>query len=219
MIQKLAAEALGALFLVATVVGSGIMAETLSGGNIGIALLANSLATGAILFVLITMFAPVSGAHFNPAVTFAFLLRREISLPLGGAYIFVQMVAGVLGTVLAHAMFEQPLIQEAQTVRTGAAQWLSEVVATFALVLTILETLRARPQAVPTAVALVIMAGYWYTASTSFANPAVTLARAFTDSFSGIAPINVAPFIAAQIVGSLLAWLVSDHIFKWRRVG
>lgn len=219
MIQKLAAEALGALFLVATVVGSGIMAETLSGGNIGIALLANSLATGAILFVLITMFAPVSGAHFNPAVTFAFLLRREISLPLGGAYIFVQMVAGVLGTVLAHAMFEQPLIQEAQTVRTGVAQWLSEVVATFALVLTILETLRARPQAVPTAVALVIMAGYWYTASTSFANPAVTLARAFTDSFSGIAPINVAPFIAAQIVGSLLAWLVSDHIFKWRRVG
>ena len=215
MVQKLAAAALGTLFLVATVVGSGIMAEALSGGNAGVALLANSIATGAILFVLITMFAPVSGAHFNPAVTFAFLMRREISLRIGSVFILVQMAAGVLGTVLVHAMFDQPLLQEAQTVRAGGAQWLSEVVATFALVLTILGTLRARPQAMPAAVALVIMAGYWYTASTSFANPAVTLARAFTDSFSGIAPVNVAPFIAAQIVGSLLAWLVADHIFKW----
>ena len=216
MFQKLVAEALGTLFLVTTVVGSGIMAESLSGGNMGVALLANAIATGAILFVLITMLGPVSGAHFNPAVTFAFWLRGEISASYAGAFVIAQMIAGVLGTVLAHAMFGLPLIQEAQTIRTGAGQWLSEVVATFALVITIIGTLRARPEAVPAAVALVITAGYWYTASTSFANPAVTLARAYTDSFSGIAPGDVAPFIAAQLLGGLLAWLVAHHVFRWR---
>lgn len=216
MFQKLAAEALGTLFLVTTVVGSGIMAESLSGGNMGVALLANAIATGAILFVLITILGPVSGAHFNPAVTLAFWLRREISAPHAGAFVTTQMIAGVLGTVLAHAMFDLPLIQEAQTIRTGAGQWLSEVVATFALVITIIGTLRARPAAVPAAVALVITAGDWYTASTSFANPAVTLARAYTESFSGIAPGDVAPFISAQLVGSLLAWLVAHHLLRWR---
>ena len=195
------------------------MAWNLADGNFAIALLANSIATGAILFVLITMFGPVSGAHFNPAVTLAFLARREITLPLGVAFILVQMVAGVLGTMVAHAMFDLPLLQQAQTIRSGGAQWFSESVATFALVLTILGTLRARPEAVPAAVALVITAGYWFTASTSFANPAVTLARAFTDSFSGIAPGDVAPFIAAQLVGSLFALLVAHHIFKWRTAG
>ena len=216
LFRQLVAEGLGTLLLVATVVGSGIMAETLADGNLAVALLGNTIATGAILYVLITVFAPVSGAHFNPAVTLAFLMRKEIALAPAVAFVIVQMASGVGGTMLAHAMFEQPLLQASSTLRTGGGQWLSEGVATFALVLTILGTLRARPEAVPMAVALVITAGYWFTASTSFANPAVTLARSFTDTFSGIAPDNVAGFLVAQIAGALLAWAAAHFVFNWR---
>lgn len=214
---RLVAEGLGTALLVATVVGSGIMAETLAAGNIGIALLANTIATGAILFVLIMIFGPVSGAHFNPVVSLVFALRRELGLGLLVAYALVQIIGGVGGALLAHAMFELPLMQMSQHVRTGPAQWLSEAVATFALVLTILGTLVARPIAVPASVALVIVAGYWFTASTSFANPAVTVARAFSDTFAGIAPQDVAAFVIAQAVGGLSAWLVAERVMGWRK--
>ena len=207
--RMLAAEALGTLLLVATVVGSGIMAERLAGGNDAVALLANTLATGAILYVLITALGPISGAHINPAVSAVFALRREIAPAAALAYVAVQIIGGVAGTLLAHAMFAEPLIQFSAHARTGGAQCLSEAVATFALVFTILMTLRTRPEAVPMAVALVITAGYWFTASTSFANPAVTIARSLTDSFSGIAPVDVAPFIAAQFAGAMIAWLAA----------
>jgi glycerol uptake facilitator-like aquaporin len=208
----LAAEALGTLLLVATVVGSGIMAERLADGNDAVALLGNTLATGAILYVLITALGPVSGAHFNPAVSAIFALRREIAPVATLAFVAVQVAGGIGGTLLAHAMFAEPLIQFSTHARTGAAQWLSEGVATFALIFTILATLRARPEAVPLAVALVITAGYWFTASTSFANPAVTIARSLTDSFSGIAPRDAAPFIAAQFAGALIGWLIADWL-------
>ena len=208
----LAAEALGTLLLVATVVGSGIMAERLADGNDAVALLGNTLATGAILYVLITALGPVSGAHFNPAVSAIFALRREIAPVATLAFVAVQVAGGIGGTLLAHAMFAEPLIQFSTHARTGAAQWLSEGVATFALIFTILATLRARPEAVPMAVALVIVAGYWFTASTSFANPAVTIARSLTDSFSGIAPRDAAPFIAAQFAGALIGWLIADWL-------
>jgi glycerol uptake facilitator-like aquaporin len=210
--RPLVAEALGTLLLVATVVGSGIMAERLAGGNGAVALLGNTLATGAILYVLITALGPISGAHFNPAVSFIFALRREITLPTAIAFVAVQIAGGIAGTLLAHAMFAEPLLQFSSHARTGGAQWLSESVATFALIFTILMTLRARPEAVPMAVALVITAGYWFTASTSFANPAVTIARSLTDSFSGIAPRDALPFIAAQFAGALIGWLAADYI-------
>lgn len=210
--RRLVAEALGTLLLVATVVGSGIMAERLAGGNMAVALLGNTLATGAILYVLITALGPVSGAHFNPAVTLVFALRRDLGWGTAAGFILVQILGAIGGTMLAHAMFEVPLIQISAHARSGPAQWLSEAVATFALVFTILATLRVRPDAVPLAVALVIVAGYWFTASTSFANPAVTIARSLTDSFSGIAPNDVAAFILAQIVGALLGWLVADWL-------
>jgi glycerol uptake facilitator-like aquaporin len=210
--RALAAEALGTLLLVATVVGSGLMAERLADGNDAIALLGNTLATGAILYVLITALGPISGAHFNPAVSAVFALSGELAPAAAFAYVAVQAAGGVAGTLLAHAMFAEPLIQFSTHARSGGAQWLSESVATFALVFTILMTLRARPEAVPIAVALVITAGYWFTASTSFANPAVTVARALTDSFSGIAPVDVLPFIAAQFAGALLGWGVSGWL-------
>ncbi len=210
--RSLAAEALGTLLLVATVVGSGIMAERLAGGNDAVALLGNTLATGAILYVLITALGPISGAHFNPAVSAVFALRGELVPAAAFAYVAVQVAGGVAGTILAHAMFAEPLIQISTHARSGGAQWLSEAVATFALVFTILMTLRARPEAVPIAVALVITAGYWFTASTSFANPAVTIARSLTDSFSGIAPIDVLPFIVAQLAGALLGWGLSGWL-------
>lgn len=210
--RRLVAEALGTLLLVATVVGSGIMAERLAGGNMAVALLGNTLATGAILYVLITALGPVSGAHFNPAVTLVFALRRDLGWGTAAGFILVQILGAIGGTMLAHAMFEVPLIQVSAHARSGPAQWLSEAVATFALVFTILATLRARPDAVALAVALVIVAGYWFTASTSFANPAVTIARSLTDSFSGIAPNDVAAFILAQTVGALLGWLVADWL-------
>lgn len=212
--KKLVAEALGTALLLATVVGSGIMADTLSGGNDGLALLANAIATGAILAVLILIFGPVSGAHFNPAVTFVFFLRKEISAVESVLYVGVQCVAAVLGVALAHAMFDLALLQTSTNVRTGASQWLSEGVATFGLLAAILGCVRWRPEAVPYAVGLFITAGYWFTASTSFANPAVTIARAFTDTFAGILPGNVLAFIIAQIIGAALAFLVFSWLYK-----
>ena len=214
--RKLVAEALGTLLLLATVIGSGIMAENLAGGNDGVALLGNTLATGAILAVLITMLGPISGAHFNPAVTLAFLVRREIDASTAAGYVCVQVAGGLAGAVLAHAMFDVDLLQVSKNTRTGMGQWLAEAVATFGLVATILATLKARPSAVAAMVGLYISAGYWFTASTSFANPAVTIARSLTDTFSGIAPADVPAFIAAQFGGALaatglMAWLLGDR--------
>jgi glycerol uptake facilitator-like aquaporin len=215
-ILRLFAEALGTGLLVAAVVGSGIMGEALAGGNLAVALLGNTLATGAILYVLITTLGPVSGAHFNPVVSAVFALRREIGWGTALAFAAAQVAGGVGGTLLAHAMFELPLIQFSEHARTGSGQWLAEAVATFTLVLAILGTLRARPGAVPAVVALAIVAGYWFTASTSFANPAVTLARALSDSFAGIAPRDVPGFMMAQTAGGVVAWLVCDRVLGWR---
>jgi len=211
MPRKLVAEFLGTLLLLATVVGSGIMGEQLAGGNVAIALLGNTIATGAILVVLILAFGPLSGAHFNPAVTLAFLMRREIAPGVALLYVLAQIVGGLTGALAAHAMFELPLIQISETARSGPAQWFAEWVATFGLVATILATLRFRPEAVAYAVGLFITAGYWFTASTSFANPAVTIARSFTDTFSGIAPGHAPAFILAQLAGAASAMLV----FAW----
>lgn len=213
--RQLTAEWLGTLFLVATVVGSGIMADQLSGGNDAIALLGNTLATGAILVVLILMLAPVSGAHFNPAVTLAFALRGELSAATALAFIAAQCVGGVTGTMLAHFMFDLDLVQISTTSRTGPNQWGAEFVAAFGLVTTILATLKHRPDAVPYAVGLFISAGYWFTSSTSFANPAVALARGFSDTFSGIAPGHVPAFMGAEFLGAATAvilcrWLLDD---------
>ncbi len=215
MARRLVGEFIGTLLLLATVVGSGIMGEQLSGGNTALALLGNTIATGAILVVLILIFAPVSGAHFNPAVTLTFLLRREIPISAATAYCVTQVVAGLAGVWLAHAMFGMDIVQASENARSGFGQWLAEGVATFGLVATILAVLRSRPDLVAFAVGLYITAGYWFTASTSFANPAVTIARAFTDTFSGIQPDHVPGFIAAQLVGAALAtwtfgWLLAS---------
>ena len=209
--RRLAAEALGTALLLATVVGSGIMGETLASGHVAMALLANTIATGAILVVLILVFGPVSGAHFNPAVTLAFTLRREIAPSTALLYLLAQVAGGIAGVLAAHFMFEQALLQVSLNARSGPSQWFSEAVATFGLVAAILGTLRWRPEAVPFAVGLFITAGYWFTASTSFANPAVTISRALTDTFSGIAPPDVIPFIIAQVVGALIA----TGLFAW----
>ncbi len=200
--QRLFAESLGTAFLLAAVVGSGIMAAKLAGDG-AVALLCNTIPTGAILIVLILVFGPVSGAHFNPAVSLAFALRRELPWSTAALYIAVQLVGGVAGVWMAHLMFELPLWQFSATVRTG--QWLAEAVATFGLVLTIFGGIARAPAAVPYAVGLYITSAYWFTASTSFANPAVTIARSFSDTFAGIAPAGVAAFIAAQLVGMLTA--------------
>ena len=205
LLRRIAAEFGGTAFLLATVVGSGIMAERLADGNVAIALLGNTIPTGAILVVLITALGPVSGAHFNPAVTLAFMVRREIVLSAALVYLAAQAAGGLFGTVLAHAMFEEPLWQYSTHARTGPAQWLSEAVATFGLVATIFAALRWRPDGVAWMVGLYITAAYWFTASTSFANPAVTLARAFTDSFSGIRPSDAPAFMLAQCAGAVLA--------------
>jgi len=202
--QRLFAECLGTGLLLATVVGSGIMAERLAGGNIAIALLGNTLPTGAILIVLITMLGPVSGAHFNPAVTMAFWLRRQISAHDALFYVAAQIAGAIAGVLIAHAMFELPLLQLSVKARSGWGQGLSEAVATFGLILTIFMTLRAKPDAIAASVGLYITAAYWFTASTSFANPAVTIARAFSDSFAGISPVHVPLFIIAQIAGTLV---------------
>ena len=207
--QALAAEFLGTALLLAAIVGSGIMGQQLSAGNNGIALLANASATAAALYVLITLLGPISGAHFNPAVTLALRARGQ-SLPAAWwTYLLAQIVGAIAGVLLAHAMFAQPLWQPGVRVREGAAQWLSEGVATFGLLLTIHLGSRLRPAALPALVAGYIFAAYWFTASTSFANPAVTLARALTRSFAGIRPQDVAGFIAAQLLGALLATLVA----------
>ena len=213
-LQALAAEFLGTALLLATVVGSGIMGQQLSAGNDGIALLANASATAAALYVLITLLGPISGAHFNPAVTLALRARGQ---PLPAAwwmYLLVQIVGAIGGVLLAHAMFAQPLWQPGVHVRQGAAQWLSEGVATFGLLLTIQLGSRLRPATVPALVASYIFAAYWFTASTSFANPAVTLARALTRSFTGIRPQDATGFIAAQLLGALLATLVAPLLLQ-----
>ncbi|MBC2666603.1 aquaporin family protein [Novosphingobium flavum] len=213
--RRLAAELIGTALLVATVVGSGIMAETLAAGNVAVALLGNTIATGAILYVLITVLGPVSGAHFNPAVSVVFALRREIGWGRVGGYAAAQVVGGIAGTLLAHAMFGEALFQLSLHARSGGAQWLSEGVATFALVFTILGALHHRSENVPVAVALVIVAGYWFTASTSFANPAVTIARALSNTFAGIAPGDVPAFILAQFAGALAALGAAHGLFGW----
>jgi glycerol uptake facilitator-like aquaporin len=206
--RKLAAEAIGTAILVATVLGSGIMAAKLAGGNVALALLGNTIPTGAILVVLITIFGPVSGAHFNPAVTLVFALRREIGPRAALGYGVVQILGGIGGAVLANLMFDLPAIQFATTLRGGAGQWLSEVVATMVLLGAIFGGIRHAPGAVPWLVGLTITAAYWFTASTSFANPAVTIGRMFSDTFAGIAPASAPGFILAQGIGALIGlWL------------
>ena len=206
--QKLVSEFTGTALLLATVVGSGIMAENLAGGNVAVALLGNTIPTGAILYVLITMFGPVSGAHFNPAVTFAFWLRKEIATAPAFVYVLVQIAGAIAGVLLANAMFDLPVLQISEKLRSSPGQWLSEVVATFGLVLAIFMALRAKPETVPAVVGLYITAAYWFTASTSFANPAVTIARQFSNTFAGITPSSVLIFIVAQMIGAALAfWL------------
>ena len=212
--RRLAAEAIGSFFLFAAVVGSGIMGDTLAGGNVAVALLANSLATGAILAVLIAMLGPVSGAHFNPAVTLAFLLRREIAAGEAAAYVAVQLAGGILGVWAAHLMFDQPVWQLSDRMRSGSGQWLGEAIATFGLVVTILGTLRTARAWVPASVALYITAAYWFTSSTSFANPAITVARSLTGSFAGIAPEDVIGFVLAQALGAVLATLLCGWLYR-----
>ncbi|MCH8918322.1 MAG: aquaporin family protein [Alphaproteobacteria bacterium] len=212
--RKLAAEFMGTAFLLAVVVGSGIMGERLADGNAALALLANTLATGAGLVVLITIFGPVSGCHINPAVTLSLLIDKQIATPLAGLYILVQLAGAMAGVMVAHVMFDLAPVAMSGTARTGIGQWTAEVVASFGLVVTILGCLRFRPQALPFAVGLFISAGYWFTSSTSFANPAVTLGRAFTDTFTGIRPADVPWFIAAQLVGAVLAAVFSRWLFS-----
>ncbi|MCY4051172.1 MAG: aquaporin family protein [Gammaproteobacteria bacterium] len=204
--QKYLAEFIGTFFLLVTVIGSGIMAESLSGNIAALSLLGNTIPTGAILVVLITMFGPISGAHFNPAVTLVFILRREISGLDSVVYVVMQIAGGLLGALVAHAMFEMEIVQTSAKLRSGSAQWLSESLATFGLVLAILLTLQFRKNAVAMVVGLYITAAYWFAASTSFANPAVTIARSFTDTFSGIYPFHAPAFIFSQIIGAICAY-------------
>jgi len=212
--RQVAAEFVGTAFLLAAVVGSGIMAQKLAGGNVALALLCNTIPTGAILVVLILIFGPLSGAHFNPAVSLAFAIRRRIGWTVALVYIAAQLVGAVAGVWLAHLMFEQPLWQSSLTVRTGAGQWLAEAVATFGLVLTIFGCVARKSEAVPYAVGLYITSAYWFTASTSFANPAVTVARSMSDTFAGIAPGGVAAFIVAQLAGMFAAVVVSGWLWE-----
>jgi glycerol uptake facilitator-like aquaporin len=213
LVQRLGAEGLGTAFLLATVIGSGIMAERLAGGNQALALLCNTLPTGAILVVLITIFGPLSGAHLNPAVSLVFALRKEMPWNEFAAYVVAQIVGGILGALLAHAMFELPFFQISGTARTGLGQWIAEAVAVYGLILTILGCLARNAAAVPMAVGLYITAAYWFTASTSFANPAVTIARSLSDTFAGIAPTDVPAFIAAQIIGAMLAHITARQFW------
>ncbi len=216
--QRAVAEGLGTAFLLAAVVGSGIMAAKLAGGNGALALLCNTLPTGAMLAVLILTFGPVSGAHFNPAVSTALALRRELPASVLAIYIAAQIVGGVLGVLAAHAMFELPLWQVSMTVRTGPGQWFAEAVATFGLLLTIFGCSVRTPAAVPYAVGLYITAAYWFSASTSFANPAVTIARSLSDTFAGIAPAGVIVFVVAQFVGMFAAVMLARWLWRVRCV-
>jgi glycerol uptake facilitator-like aquaporin len=211
--RAVCAEAVGSFFLFATVIGSGIMAANLSQGNLAIALLGNTMATAAMLFLLIAMLGPVSGAHFNPAVSLVAAWRGELSVRLLFAYIGAQLLFGIMGVWAAHLMFEMPVLQLSTTARTGLGQWLAEAIATFGLILTILGTVRHRAEWVPASVALYITAAYWFTSSTSFANPAITIARSLTDSFSGIAPFDVPMFLLAQLVGAACAAAVARFLF------
>jgi glycerol uptake facilitator-like aquaporin len=213
MARRLAAEGLGTGFLLIAVVGSGIMAERLAGGNVAVALLANAIATGAALVVLIAIFGPLSGAHFNPAVSLFFLLRREMTPGMALCYAAVQSAGAIAGVWLAHAMFALPLLEVSNHVRGGPAQMLAEFVATFGLLATIAGGLRFVPSSVPMLVGLYITGAYWFTASTSFANPAVTVARALTASFAGIAPASVPGFLAAQIVATFAGWAALSWLF------
>jgi glycerol uptake facilitator-like aquaporin len=213
-LKRLVAECLGTAFLLAGVVGSGIMAAKLAGGNGALALLCNTLPTGAILTVLILIFGPISGAHFNPAVSIAVALRHELPARAAVAYIAAQIVGAIAGVLAAHVMFELPLWQLSTTMRAGHGQWFAESVATFGLLLTIFGCAARTPAAIPYAVGLYITAAYWFTASTSFANPAVTIARSLSDTFAGIAPGGVVPFIGAQIVGALGATVLARWLFE-----
>lgn len=209
--RRLVAEALGTAVLVATVVGSGIMADKLT-NDVALALLGNTLPTGAILVVLITILGPISGAHFNPAVTLVVGLRREITINAAVLYILAQIAGGIVGTLVAHGMFELSLFQISTTARTGSGQWFAEGVASFGLVFTILAGLRFRSDAIPWLVGLYITAAYWFTASTSFANPAVAIARAFSNTFAGIRPADLPAFIVAEIVGAVVALLLGGWL-------
>ena len=211
--KRLLAEGLGSALLFATVIGSGIMAERLAGGNVAVALLCNTLATAAMLFVLIMMLGPVSGAHFNPAVSTVAASRGELSWRDAGAYAATQIICGIFAVWVTHAMFDLPILQLSAHSRTGTGQWLGEAVATFGLVLTILGTVRHRPAAVPASVSLYIAAAYWFTSSTSFANPAITIARSLSNSFAGIAPADVPMFIVAQLIGATAAAATAKCLF------
>lgn len=211
--QRAFAEWLGTAFLLAAVIGSGIMAQNLAGGNVALALLCNTIPTGAILVVLILIFGPISGAHFNPAVSIAFGLRRELSWPDAALYIAMQVTGGMAGVWAAHLMFDLPLWQFSTTVRSGGGQWFAEAVATFGLLLTIFGCVARASSAIPYAVGLYITSAYWFTASTSFANPAVTIARATSNTFAGIAPAGVVAFIAAQLAGMATAVIVGKWLY------
>ena len=216
-LRKVTAEFFGTAFLLAAVIGSGIMGETLSPSNPGVALLANTAATGAILAVLILIFSPISGAHFNPAVTLAFLIRREIRPGLAIVFISTQIFAAIFGAVVAHFMFNAPLLEASTQIRTGPGQWVAEVVATFGLLATIFGCIRFRVSAIPYSVGLYISAAYWFTSSTSFANPAVTIARSLTNTFSGIRPEDMPSFVASQLIGAVLATIVFGWLFNPKR--
>lgn len=211
--RQVAAEAIGSMVLFAAVVGSGIMAQRLSGGNDGVALLANAIATGAVLFVLITMLGPISGAQMNPAVSLIAALRRDIGWREAAAFVPVQIVAGIVGVWTAHLMFGLPILEISARVRTGVGQWTGEFVATLGLIVAIVGTSRYKPEAIATAVALYITAAYWFTSSTSFANPAITIARSLSDSFAGIAPADVPGFIVAQLAGALAGSAIASYLF------
>lgn len=213
--RRLAAEGIGSFFLFACVIGSGIMAENLSRGNDAVALLGNTLATAAMLFVLITILGPISGAHMNPAVSLVAAFRRELRWRDAAAYIGAQLAFGILGAWAAHIMFDLPTLQLSVKARTGLGQWVGEAIATFGLILTILGTVRHRPAWVPAAVALYITAAYWFTSSTSFANPAITVARSLTNTFAGIAPHDAPLFVVAQLVGAAAASLVARWLFDY----
>lgn len=214
-IRALLAEALGSFWLFATVIGSGIIAERFSGGNVAVAMLGNTLATGAILFVLITMPGSVSGAQLNPAVTLIMRLRGLIQTHVAVAYVSAQLAGGLLGVWIAHLMFDAPVLQFSTKLRSGPGQWTGEAVATFGLILAILGTLQTQPRSVPTSIALYITAAYWFTSSTSFANPAITVARSLTNSFAGIDPHDVPSFIVAQLLGAAFAAVVARWLFDF----
>ena len=211
--RRLTAEAIGAFFLFAAVIGSGVMAEALAGGNVAVALLGNTMATGAILFVLITMLGPISGAHFNPAVTLVMAGRRALPWREVAPYVAAQLGGGVIGAWAAHLMFDLPILQASAKARVGIGQWSGEAIATFGLILTIIGTVRHRPAWVPVSVALYISSAYWFTSSTSFANPAITIVRSLSDSFAGIAPRDVPLFVVAQLIGALAGMIVGGRLF------